>query len=133
MGPTRGEVLSVPCPQCGEPARGAVPGWWPPSPVTPHKAGRQGGGGAELDASRRAPLDRGTEGARTGPHGQEATVSQGPPMPLPRTTTRRWMVAVAIVGLLLVAIVGGRRQAATGLLTCNWRMMKLDRRITSAG
>jgi hypothetical protein len=30
-------------------------------------------------------------------------------MPLPRMTTRRWMMAVAVVGLLLGAIVGGRR------------------------
>jgi hypothetical protein len=30
-------------------------------------------------------------------------------MGLPRMTTRRWMIAVAVVGLLLGAIVGGRR------------------------
>ena len=49
-----------------------------------------------------------------------------------RMTMRRWMVAVAVVGLLLGVVVGAGVLRSDGITTCNRRMTKLDRRITSA-
>jgi hypothetical protein len=39
-----------------------------------------------------------------------------------RMTTRRWMVAVAVVGLLLGVVVEGWRLKQRGITTCNRRM-----------